>query len=319
MTEIIKSLDTLIDDFIAFKQSIGHSYQTESYYLSRFKKHCNEMDCSEVPGKKEFQAWMVQRPDEKPQTQHTRLAPIREFHKYLHNIGIDTGYVLPKSIRISTQRYRPHFFHDDEILLFFKACDSISARKKNPGREFILPAAFRLVYCCGLRPIEVITLKTANVNLGNGYIDILQSKNHKDRRLYLSEDLTAYLIWYTQKIKDIWATHEYFFPKGSEKHYDESYLCLNFRKIWNSIRDDNIGENVRLYDMRHHFAFANINRWVQEGKNVNSMIVYLMKYMGHSSLESTYYYLHLVPEFFSTYTEVTRGLTDVLPEVGYED
>jgi integrase/recombinase XerD len=68
--------------------------------------------------------------------------------------------------------------------------------------------------------------------------------------------------------------------------------------------------------LRHHFAFANINRWVENGINVNSMLPYLMNYMGHSSIESTFYYIHLIPEFFGVYSEKIKALEKMIPEVG---
>jgi hypothetical protein len=40
--------------------------------------------------------------------------------------------------------------------------------------------------------------------------------------------------------------------------------------------------------------------------------------MGHSSLQSTDYYLHLVPEFFQTFSEKLRSTEAVLPEVDDE-
>jgi hypothetical protein len=49
------------------------------------------------------------------------------------------------------------------------------------------------------------------------------------------------------------------------------------------------------------------------------MLPYLMRYMGHSSLESTSYYVHLVPDFFAAYAKMTGSLEDMIPEVGYED
>ena len=71
----------------------------------------------------------------------------------------------------------------------------------------------------------------------------------------------------------------------------------------------------RAYDFRHHFACANIMRWSQEGKDVHAMLPYLMRYMGHSSLESTYYYIHLIPDYFSQYTKLTSSSEDLIPEV----
>ncbi len=77
--------------------------------------------------------------------------------------------------------------------------------------------------------------------------------------------------------------------------------------------------HARAYDFRHHFAFATLNRWVEQDVNVHAMIPYLSRYMGHASLESTFYYLHLVPEFFPTSSEKTKTLEQLLPEVGDDE
>jgi len=39
--------------------------------------------------------------------------------------------------------------------------------------------------------------------------------------------------------------------------------------------------------------------------------------MGHSSLEGTDYYLHLVPEFFHTFSDKVKPTEALLPEVDY--
>ncbi len=45
------------------------------------------------------------------------------------------------------------------------------------------------------------------------------------------------------------------------------------------------------------------------------MLPYLMRYMGHSSLEKTYYYVHLIPDYFADYDAATENLESLLPEV----
>lgn len=45
------------------------------------------------------------------------------------------------------------------------------------------------------------------------------------------------------------------------------------------------------------------------------MLPYLMRYMGHSSLEKTYYYVHLIPDYLADYTAATENLESLLPEV----
>lgn len=70
---------------------------------------------------------------------------------------------------------------------------------------------------------------------------------------------------------------------------------------------------------RHHFAWTNLNRWAAEGLDLNAMLPYLMRYMGHQSVRETLYYFHFVPEFFPTYRKMVEPLEDLIPEVPYEE
>ena len=46
----------------------------------------------------------------------------------------------------------------------------------------------------------------------------------------------------------------------------------------------------------HAFASHNIMRWIDEGRDVMSMLPYLSTYMGHSEFRNTLYYVHILPE-----------------------
>jgi integrase/recombinase XerD len=37
--------------------------------------------------------------------------------------------------------------------------------------------------------------------------------------------------------------------------------------------------------------------------------------MGHTSLESTYYYLHITPDFIAGYSEMVKTTEALIPEV----
>ena len=60
----------------------------------------------------------------------------------------------------------------------------------------------------------------------------------------------------------------------------------------------------RLYDLRHTFATHRLHQWVKEGKDVNACLAYLSEYMGHSNLESTAYYIHLLPTLYTDLPEL---------------
>ncbi len=153
-------------------------------------------------------------------------------------------------------------------------CETLSTRpymlrKKIPGRPYVYPALYRFLYCCGARCGEARHLRCENVHLNDGYLDILQSKGHRDRRLFLSDELISYLKDYDSAIGFCFPEREYFFPGPSGNIISESSVPFNFRKIWLAAglkRDGKV--KPRPYDFRHHFACANIARWSKEGKDV---------------------------------------------------
>jgi hypothetical protein len=92
-------------------------------------------------------------------------------------------------------------------------------------------------------------------------------------------------------------------------------LTYNFALVWKKAFPDWVGKLPRIYDLRHHFAWATINRWAREGTDVNAMLPYLMRYMGHNCIKHTLYYFRFVPDFYPDYKRISSRLNDRLPEV----
>lgn len=316
----VSNLAPFMKAFLAFKRSLGWKYNTGEFYLHEFDHFCAKNESDGVLLKEIVKNWVSLRDNECPNTQRVRVAPIREFGKYLQTSEQYSEFVIPKKICRKQTRTIPHFFTDDELIHFFNACDTLTPRKENLVRHLVLPMYFRLLYCCGVRTSEARLLLRKNVNLHRGYIDVIHSKGPKDRRLFLPEDLRQLYLRYDTAIDDLLPNRVYFFPVKFNSCYQTQSIGPNFNKIWTAAGlGHGSGSKARAYDFRHHFAFAALNRWIEQGINVNSKLPYLMRYMGHSSLESTFYYLHLVPEFFSTFSEKTKTLETLLPEVDYDE
>ena len=49
------------------------------------------------------------------------------------------------------------------------------------------------------------------------------------------------------------------------------------------------------------------------------MLPYLARYMGHGSIESTFYYIHTSPQFLHAYEHRTTVSQSLLPEVGFDE
>ena len=92
-----------------------------------------------------------------------------------------------------------------------------------------------------------------------------------------------------------------------------------FARIWDEagLARPSDGRQPVPYDFRHHFAYACIERWRIQGKDVHAMLPYLSRYMGHASFDSTYYYIHTSPDFLDAYDGITKASQELLPEVGF--
>ena len=156
-----------------------------------------------------------------------------------------------------------------------------------------------MVYTCGLRPLEGRCLKKQNIDLSSGEVVIECSKERKSRIVVMSDDMTALASRYAEHLQIAVPESEYFFPKEkstiwSSSHF-QSYFMRAFRLSHPEIPEEFL-PRVRVYDLRHRFATAAIHRWLEQGTNLASRLPYLQMYMGHASLSSTLYYVHMLPE-----------------------
>ena len=314
-----KNLRTLVEEFIVYKQSIGYVYITQCHYLKRYVSYAEKLFPGICIPDKQTVTGFLNMVSESPGTLHNATATLREFCRHLVARGVTEAYVIPAKNNPSVDPDPPYFFTAEEIRCFFESCDSIKAHPNYPGRELVIPAIFRLIYCCGLRCKEARTLLYDNVCLDDCYIDVIQSKGPKSRRIFISTELSSYLRRYNESIKIIFPGRRCFFPRTITSYYTGIFICNNFRRFWMLAFPEFVRTTrPRAYDFRHHFVWSNLNRWAAEGIDVNVMLPYLSRYMGHQDIRSTLYYFRFVPDFFPVFSDMSKSLESVLPEVPYE-
>ena len=143
----VSRLAPYIESFVEFKHSLGWKYQTSEFYLHEFDRYFAENELEGASLKEIIKHWAILRDTECPNTQHVRVAPIREFGKFLQSSRYSDAYVIPKKVCQKQIRTIPHFFTDDEIVRFFNACDALRPRKENIVRHLVLPMLYRLLFC----------------------------------------------------------------------------------------------------------------------------------------------------------------------------
>ena len=60
----------------------------------------------------------------------------------------------------------------------------------------------------------------------------------------------------------------------------------------------------RVHDLRHTFICQNLRRWGEQGIPIQNMLPILSKYVGHTSISATQWYLRLAPEVYPHLREI---------------
>lgn len=182
----------------------------------------------------------------------------------------------------------------------------------------IYPMLLRMVYGCGLRINEALTLQKTDLNLDKGIITVKKAKNNTNRFIPMSESLTVYCRSYARKMEFDMDTNDYFYPApDGQKDNSGSILC-GFRDIlWKAgIITSSSSAKPRIHDLRHTFAVHSLEKMVYEGQDIYCALPILQTYMGHRDVESTEKYLRLTSEVYSNILNLTSEIyQDVFPEV----
>ena len=314
-----KKLKDLINDFLIYKRHLGYKYETGERYIRHYQFYMEEnFPEIDIPEKHSVNLYLDNY-ENKPAGLYNAIAPLREFSRYLIKVGYIDAYVIPNKVTPKLHPDPPYFFSEEEIEVFFRECDSFfSENNKYPIPQIVIPAMFRVIYCCGLRPKEVRLILMKDMHLDQKYFDVMQSKGPKSRRIYTSDELTDYLNIYNCLITEKFTNRKYFFPSNPENAYSIHILTYYFHIIWYKAFPKWEGKLPRVYDFRHHFAWYNIDEWSRNKVDVNAMLPYLMRYMGHSCIKHTLYYFRFVPDFYGDFKEISKELENRIPEVPNE-
>lgn len=232
---------------------------------------------------------------------------IRELAKYTNSVG-EQAYLLPLQLTKKSGRHIPYIYSKEDLSKLFKEIDSLQPSLGASTKHLVVSVILRLIYCRGLRPAEARRLRREDVNLFDGTVNILESKGHKDRIVVLSEDMFELCRNYDLRVEKIYPHRKHLFQSPSVRGdgmYSMEWIIPTFRRFLQTAGISGYGEaRPRLYDLRHTFATHRLYQWVKEGKDINACLVYLSGYMGHSNLESTAYYIHLLLTLYTDLPEL---------------
>ena len=305
-----------LDAYLAFKEKMGFYGSSRISYLKRFDTYCTAhgrvaFDRDTVEG------WVT---DQLARSGRYRswMSYIRDVGRWLQVHGHRDAYVLSDRWKAQIVPSHPYLLSRHEIEAFFAAAATLHA--ESPWRWQAM-AFFTLMHSCGLRTAEARLLAPAHVHLRDRNLDVVSSKGNRSRRLPMTGEVTDVLAGCDRaSTARFGPSRRTFFVSASGNQVTPASVGVIFRRIWDAagLPRPAGGQQPRPYDLRHHFAYANVERWARQGRDATAMLPYLARYMGHASIESSYYYIHTSPDFLHAYADITAESQSLLPEVVFE-
>lgn len=296
----------LLNKYISYKKASNAMGDSTLECLRFFNDYCatHHQDATTIT-ENIINGWCDKRITESSESHNKRISPIRSFLRYANGRSW-TNVRLPEFLPWSKKQYTPYPFSPEQLQAFFKITDSFKDTKHMSDkvakiRKIEIPVFYRLLYSTGMRTMEARLLKSGDVDLKNGVINVSQSKGLDQHRIALHRTMWDLLIRYDEAMSALIPDRNYFFPNEYDEPYNRIWESYNFVRMWRLVSND----YARCYDFRSHYAVKNINSWRYTGPEWFDKLLYLSRSMGHRNISSTCYYYQLVPLFAEQLEELT--------------
>lgn len=139
--------------------------------------------------------------------------------------------------------------------------------------------------------------------------------------MYLPDDLLESSRNYYRYLTDTLGKEpKWFFPgMNPENPLPNTTVDGVFNRFWKKTSYAGYSNKPTVHDFRFTFVVSRMNRWAEDGIDLQVMMPYLSRYLGHKSTKETFYYYHLVSDAYRTVAKKDTYADAVIPEVhGYE-
>lgn len=300
------SMHSLVESYLICRRQAGYKLHIEGQQLFRFAAFADQSGYTGPLTRELAIAWATFQPQNDKLNRLTaarRIEVLRSFALYHQQFEVDT--VIP-SIRLfgkAHQRKIPHIYSDSEILNLLDACSNL--HPEGGLRGLSCQAIIGLLWATGMRISEVTGLTHRDVDLDAGLIEVRDAKFGRSRWVPIHSTVVCELKRYAQHLNSA------SLPAHSDcayfvSDYGRKMTARSFRYAFGLLRNQ-LGlhtrgdhEYPRVHDLRHTFITRTLQRWQEQGVDIDKNILSLSTYVGHVKVTDTYWYVTATPTLMAT-------------------
>ena len=205
-----------------------------------------------------------------------RISSVKQFYIFLKKDGYYTDD-LPEVDPPKKPKHLPTCLSIEEVEALLEAPNmkSLSGIRDR--------AMFELMYACGLRVSELLSLEKSNLNLKRGVVTIF-GKGSKERKVPVGDFAMEYVVKYLNKVRGKFhgEKSKYLFLNRSGQPLSRFYF---FRQVKKYAMQVGIDKVISPHTLRHSFA----THLLEGGAKLRTV----QEMLGHSNIATTQIYTHV--------------------------
>ena len=289
------TLRSALERYLSMRQGLGCKYRDQPPRLRDFVSFMEMRKAGTITTKLAL-AWATL-PPRSHVSSARRLIDVRGFARHIASIDPKTE-VPPTGIFPQWKRPKPYVYSDVEINALLAA--ALALPPTDGLRRWTYHHLFGLIAVTGMRLSEVIDLQRGDVDLEQGVLTVRKTKFGKSRLLPLHPTTRAALHSYAKRrdnhLGSRCGPHFFVAERGARllKQYVHRVFWRLSREI--GLRRPGDSSGPRVHDLRHSFAIRTLLDGYREGRDVEKSLPALSTYLGHTSVQDTYWYLSACPD-----------------------
>jgi len=296
-------LDTQLVSYLSLREALGYQMQAEHILLPEFVAYVKAQPNNSPIRIQMALEWACQASTHRgPSGAARRLSMARGFLRYLQASAPETEVPGP-GLLPTPRRPKPFLFTSTQITALLE--EAQASRPRGSLRPHTLSTLIGLLASTGLRVGEALRLQIDHVHLDRDppQLHILETKFHKSRIVPLHPSTAERLHHYQAQRAYLHydGLSEALFVSERGQHVQHPALQDWFARLCQrlAIAPTHGGRAPCLTSFRHTFAVPRMQRWYQQGLDVQALLPHLSVYLGHIHPQESYWYLTAVPELLS--------------------